>query len=877
VKQPAVSVLVVDDDADHRGLLTRCLTDAGMVVKTASSGPEALEQLDGTDLVLLDHRLPGMSGLDTLRAIRRLDGPSVVMVTGMGSEGLAVEAMRAGAIDYFVKEPHYLRTVPDRVQRAWRHHDFNRRTAELQRLALLVTSAEDADAIFNEIVRGARTLLAADGCTLWVVGPGGLALVAQEGVPIELTAELAADIGGLGPDGQPGESAGGVLLVPLPSVDGEPLGVLALLDDSGQSRSPENVRLAQAFASFAGLALQNLRRFQTERRMTGELAARASQQAVVAQLGQRALAGMDVQELFDEAAAMVESVLKIENVSLLEVLPGDGALLLRSGVGWSKNSPERLGLDPEDWVQARRTVASGEPFIVEDYAAPGAPPVPTLLHRHHVGSGVTVPIPGTDSPFGVIAVHSSVAHRFSIHDLDFITSLAHVLAGAIRARRAQQALSHQALHDPLTGLPNRALLLDRLDHALRQRHEGSTVAVLFLDLDRFKVVNDSLGHRIGDELLVEVARRLVSSVRPADTVARFGGDEFVIVAESASDDHESVLLAERIAAAIAPPATVGGHEISLSVSIGIVMAGPGDDPETLLRDADAAMYRAKERGRSRVEMFDSGMRRRVVQRLETEQALRRGIDNDELRLHFQPEVALSSGRIVAVEALVRWAHPERGLLMPLDFLPLSEETGLIVPLGRWVLREACRQVRSLPQARDLVLWVNLSARELMQPDLTPAVAQILADTGMPAHLLGVEITEAMMMEDVDTVGQALTELRALGLQLAIDDFGTGFSSLSYLRRFPVSVLKVDQSFVAGLLDDAEDAAIVRAVGGLGHSLGLSVVAEGVENYLQAAALRDQGCDIGQGYYFGRPAPLENLDIAVLATTLLAGRAAAATG
>ncbi|MCZ7526242.1 MAG: EAL domain-containing protein [Acidimicrobiia bacterium] len=420
-------------------------------------------------------------------------------------------------------------------------------------------------------------------------------------------------------------------------------------------------------------------------------------------------------------------------------------------------------------------------------------------------------------------------------------------------------LAHQALHDPLTGLPNRALLLDRLARALArsERREGR-VCALFLDLDNFKVINDGLGHEAGDAILVAVAGRLRTLVRPGDTVARFGGDEFVVLCEDIADGPEAVTVAERVARALSAPFDLGGgSETVLTVSIGIALAeGPGDQPETLLRDADAAMYRAKERGRARHELFDQEMRDRVMDRLETESALRRALERGELRVVYQPIVALESGDVVGAEALVRWEHPERGLLQPGDFIGVAEETGLIVPLGLWVLEEACRQAvrwrRARPAGRPFTVAVNFSARELAHPDVVERVASTLVSTGAAAGELSIEITESTLFEEPSNPAAVLGRLKALGVRVCIDDFGTGYSSLSYLKRFPVDVVKVDRSFVDGLGSDADDAAIVAAVVRMAHALGLGVVAEGIETPEQRLALLELGCGHGQGYLFEAP-------------------------
>ena len=420
-------------------------------------------------------------------------------------------------------------------------------------------------------------------------------------------------------------------------------------------------------------------------------------------------------------------------------------------------------------------------------------------------------------------------------------------------------LAHQATHDPLTGLPNRTLLLDRLEGALaRALRHNRRVAVLFLDLDHFKVVNDSLGHSLGDRLLVGIAERLTVALRPGDTVARFGGDEFVILCEDLVDDAEAILIAERIDEALSGPFTIDDTEVFMGVSIGIALPdGRDTEAETLIRDADAAMYRAKDRGRARWELFDNAMRASAVDRLDIENALRRALERRELRIFYQPIIDLHDGTIDGVEALLRWEHSERGLLPPLDFITVAEETGLIVPIGSWVLDQACRQVQRWQSVsnnpRPLRLSVNISGRQLGHPRLVEDVAAVLADTGInPAHV-ELEITESVLMDDVDMSAETLGRLHQLGIKLAVDDFGTGYSSLSYLRRFPVDLLKVDRSFVDGLGEDPSDSAIVTAIITLAHALGLSAVAEGVESPLQLAELRRLGCDRAQGYFMARPA------------------------
>jgi diguanylate cyclase (GGDEF)-like protein/PAS domain S-box-containing protein len=426
-------------------------------------------------------------------------------------------------------------------------------------------------------------------------------------------------------------------------------------------------------------------------------------------------------------------------------------------------------------------------------------------------------------------------------------------------RQAEAELAHQATHDPLTGLPNRTLLRDRLGQAVAHLERGGrSVAVLLLDLDRFKVVNDSLGHAAGDEILVSVAERLLAAVRPGDTVARLGGDEFVVVCDELHGELDAVGLADRVAAAFAPPFEVEGHVMNLSASIGIAMAkGTVSSPDTLLRDADSVMYRAKERGGGRWEIFDATLRERVVERLRVETDLRRALDGRELRLYFQPVVSLAAGTTSGAEALMRWEHPGQGLVLPDDFIHVAEESGLIVLVGQLALLEGCAQLARFGKdeaTASHTVSVNVSARQMVQSDLVAGVRGAIAATGADPTRLVLEITESALMEDVDAVGAVLQRLRRIGVQVWVDDFGTGYSSLSHLRRLPIDGLKIDRTFVAGLAASNEDRTIVASIVNLAHNLGLSALAEGVETQWQADRLRELGCDLAQGFLWSAAVP-----------------------
>jgi diguanylate cyclase (GGDEF)-like protein len=430
-------------------------------------------------------------------------------------------------------------------------------------------------------------------------------------------------------------------------------------------------------------------------------------------------------------------------------------------------------------------------------------------------------------------------------------------------KQAEAALTHNALHDPLTGLPNRALLLDRIEVALaRSARIEKSVAVLFLDLDRFKLINDSWGHAAGDVVLRAVAERLRAAVRPSDTVGRLGGDEFVVVCEDAVTLWEATVLGERLIRTLQEPFEVEGGEVFVTVSVGIAIADQTTSADGLLRDADVAMYQAKQRGRARCEFFDEPMRIEAGRRLKTATALHHALERDEFETYYQPMVDIASGAIVGVEALVRWRHPERGLVSPATFIPLAEEQGLIVPIGARVLEESCRQWArwrtEFPAREPLILNVNISARQLHRPEFLESIRAVLLQHGVDPGMLCIELTESVLIEDVEAQRHTLAALRELGVGLAIDDFGTGYSSLTYLKRFPVNGIKIDQSFVAGLGRDAFDSAIIDGVIDLAHAVGLHVTAEGVETVEQLCRLRALGCDFAQGYYFARPQPAADL-------------------
>ena len=532
----------------------------------------------------------------------------------------------------------------------------------------------------------------------------------------------------------------------------------------------------------------------------------------------------------------------VQNSSdVITILDADGS------VRWHSESLRRVfGYDPEKLLHTdestlvhpddRDRVAG---FVAEAAMRPGVTAATTWRSRHRDGTWLhteTVAANLLDDP----NVRGLVLHTRDVSE----------------RKELEDQLTHQAFHDGLTGLANRTRFTERVEQALASI--GPTdVAVLFVDLDDFKHVNDSLGHAAGDQLLVATAKRLKSCLRPGDTAARFGGDEFAVLLERVAERDAASAVAARVIDTLHQPFGLQGRTIPIKASVGVAIGRRGvEDADALLRNADVAMYAAKAGGKDRFEVFRPEMHADMVQRLELEAELRHAADRGELVLHYQPIVELASGRITRVEALVRWAHPTRGLLGPLAFIPLAEEQGMIGPIGRWVLDEACRQARCwqdrFPAAPPLSMHVNLSGKQLQQPDLIAEVAQALEACALEPELLTLEITETVLMADIDTVSQRLQDLRQLGVLLAIDDFGTGYSSLSYLRRFPIDMLKIDKAFVDGIGKGREDVTLAHAIVNLSHTLQLHTIAEGIELPEQAANLAALGCQDGQGYHFAKP-------------------------
>jgi diguanylate cyclase (GGDEF)-like protein/PAS domain S-box-containing protein len=503
---------------------------------------------------------------------------------------------------------------------------------------------------------------------------------------------------------------------------------------------------------------------------------------------------------------------------------------------------------------AAETLGRNSMFLVgDDTEQPGLLAIRSALVEHRVGHG-TLRLYSRKGEMSWTEVHVSPVRNPD----GGVTHCVCVLHDVTQTVAQQAELARQASHDALTGLPNRTMMSDRLAQAIaqaRRRQEG--VAVLWLDLDHFKFVNDTYGHQAGDELLVALSSRLRQTVRESDTVARLGGDEFVVLMPGIHNESDATVAAQKVLQALTTPFTVRDHLLHVSTSVGVsIFPQDGDDVEHLLMHADMAMYRAKSEGRNGFQFFNNAMRDINKQRDALARALHVALEENQFELHYQPKFDLHSGHMVGAEALLRWRHPEKGMVSPAEFIPVAEESGQIVQIGEWVLRTACTQAREWVHAwgADISMAVNVSARQFRQHDLPGTVRRVLQDTGLDGRHLELELTESLLMQQTEKVIAALQEVKAMGASLALDDFGTGFSSLSYLRRFPIDVIKIDRSFVWGMEQNDADAAIVRAIISMAHSLSMRVVAEGVETASQKAFLQGQQCDMAQGYLLGKPMP-----------------------
>jgi diguanylate cyclase (GGDEF)-like protein len=655
------------------------------------------------------------------------------------------------------------------------------------------------------------------------------------------------------------------LIVPI---EATPAGQLMLVRSGVEGFVRDEASLVRGMARVLGVTLAGLRalenersmREQTERQIEEKAALLNSlheRQALLERLSliQRSISQRDaLDDLLDAIVQGAAALLGEDVIGLRLIDPEDpDVMVMVAGSGIDRtlmNTTRRASIG--DGV-AGRSIVEGRLVINEDYQGGSQGTLPEFVAQG-LNSAMAAPVREDGRVVGSLIVASRRPGRhYSETEQEVLLAFAEHASIAITDARTVEAKLHQAFHDPLTSLPNRALFLDRLEEALHPRAGSCGTGVMFIDVDRFKVVNDSMGHAAGDALLVEIAHRVRSCLRPEDTAARLGGDEFAIMVPNVATYAGAVSVAERVIRAMRTPFLIEGHDVSVAVSIGVAVSVPGDAASDLLRNADLAMYQAKTSGGAQLRAFEPGMAAMVIDRLQLEADLRLALERNQLRLEYQPIVEMETEHITAFEALIRWRHPTRGPLAPDMFIRLAEESSLITDVGRFVLMEACeRAVEWQALSPGVRINVNLSPRQFMSQTLLADVTHALSVTGLRADLLVLEITENMLMEQTQESISRLHDLKKLGVQLAIDDFGTGYSSLSYLRHFPIDILKIDRSFVEGVAEGPEDSAIARAIVTLGRTLNLDVIAEGIEDTAQRDALRAAGCPLGQGYLYSKP-------------------------
>jgi diguanylate cyclase (GGDEF)-like protein/PAS domain S-box-containing protein len=602
-------------------------------------------------------------------------------------------------------------------------------------------------------------------------------------------------------------------------------------------------------------------------------AAQARYQKKISRLGQAALSKRDPAELVAKAVQSVLEGLGGGAVAYLERGSGEREVVLRRVAGLASTSTDSAVARIDAGGPLAPLLDASEAVVLNGPWKEGLPLPFEWLRRY--GALAAVPVPADGGPRGVVCAFAEAPGTFGPEETRFLTAAASMVSAALHRLDSEARLAYLAQFDPLTGLPNRTLLSDRFSLMIVQaRRRGVSLGVLFIDLDDFKLVNDTQGHAAGDELLQEAAKRLQSALRDGDTVARISGDEFAVILSDLARPDDAALVAQKIIDRLAAPAIIQGQEVVVTASIGIAtFPADGDNAETLLGAADAAMYRAKQSGRNAFQFFTAEINQRTRARAQMGLELRRALERREFSLHYQAKIDLTNGLPCGAEALLRWNHPERGRVAPVEFIPVLEETGLIVPVGEWVLKRACEDLKTWQTlgAPAMPVAVNLSARQFRQHDLEERIRAIVSAAGIDPSLIELEITESQLMHDPDHAIQVLRALGAAGVRIAIDDFGTGYSSLAYLTRFPLASLKIDRSFVADVLSDEADATIVRTIVDMAHTLGFTVIAEGVELDSQATFLRGLGCEQAQGFLFARPMPAEEF------SALIAARLGAAAG
>jgi len=869
------TILVVDDNRQTAHLLAQTLLPSlGYDTLVAYDGESALEIVESrqVSLMLLDLQLPNISGLEVIKRLSH-NGHTlpIILATAHGSEKAAAEAFRMGVKDYLVK-PLDGEVLENAIQRALTDSRIGREknlyTSQLKeqvtwlrvlsKVGQSLTSSLDLDVVLRRIVEASVNLTNAEEGFLALLdeGESQLYLRAVKNMDQEMieTTRLPVEdsmLGAVMNTGLPLRSSrpsSGTLikvntgllvhsLVYMPIISkGNSLGVLAVVNRTKEREFKKiDEALLASLADYASVAIENASLFEhaqkeLEERKRLEAAMRESEQryALAVQGANDGLWDWDLRSNQVYYSPRWKSILGYKNVE--------------------------IGSSPSEWLN--RVYPEDLEQLKMDLSAHLRGLTSNFENEHRIRHA--------DGKFRWV-----LSRGLAVWDPNRnATRMAGSLTDIADRKAAEQKFIHDALHDALTGLPNRTLFMDRLKQALERakRRKEYIFAVLFLDLDRFKDVNDSLGHMVGDQLLIAIAQRLKSGLRSVDTVARLGGDEFVILLEDINAISNATRIADWVLGELTSSFMFDGHEVFISTSIGIVLSLTGyREPEEVLRDADIAMYNAKAKGKSRYEIFDPAMRQNIIKRLQLEGELRQALEREELRLHFQPIVSLFNGHLVGFEALVRWQHPQRDLLPPAEFLPLAEESGSIIAIDRWVLQAACHQMKQWQQRfmtePPLSISVNLSGKHFMQLDLVDYIKQVLKDTGLEPSSLKLEITENTILENNEITFEILRKLQSLGIDIQIDDFGIGYSSLSYLSNFPINALKIDRSFIGKIADDSNHLKIVQAIVMLTRRLKVGLIAEGVETEGQLAKLRALGCDFGQGYLVSKP--LDNQQIEAL--------------
>ncbi len=857
-------LLVVDDDEISRAVVAQTLTPEGFRVLEADCGEAGLAAFtrERPDIILLDLDMPGMSGFECCERIRRMpDGRHVpiLILTSHNDEASITRAYAAGATD-FASKPMVWTLMTHRVRYLLRGSEALENIARGEaRFRSLVELSSDWYWEQDESFR--FTFVSTD-----VPAKSGIALERILGKAHWELAD-AAPVSGTWAEHR------AIMEAHRPFRDFEYVRTGDLGEQRYISASGEPVFDAEGqFTGYRGIG----RNIDDQKRAEQRLAAHAERQERISAFAQRALKPASIEGLFTQAVQAAAGP-NVDGAVLFELQPDSERFVVRAMHGAGSGIAAGTELARCDDCGAMTALRSGVPVVAAAGRVGGCQRSGAAWPCASRAS-VSAPIRGEHAVIAILEVLARPGTALTDDDSQYVQTVANIVSSAVQRRQAEARLAHLARYDGITGLPNRNLLRDRLDQAIPlAKRDARQVAVLFADLDRFKMVNDTLGHQVGDQLLAAVGGRIRPLLRASDTVARVSGDEFVIMLPDLSQADAAATVAQKVLDSLSAPFLIEGQEAFVSASIGIALyPRDGQDAETLLKAADAAMYRAKDTGRGAFHFFTAELEQHTLARMQLQTDLRHAIEREEFRLVYQPKIDLGTQRVCGVEALLRWQHPQRGLVSPADFIPALEETGLIVPAGEWVIEAACRQIRAWRQAGliPVPVAVNVSARQFQMRDLDQRIIELVRNQSVDPWLLELEITESYLVEDPEHAIEVLQRLREAGIRISIDDFGTGYSSLSYLTRFPVAALKIDRSFVRDATTDGNAGAIVRAVIDMAHNLGFVVIAEGVETAAQVAFLRMHGCDLAQGFFFSKPVPPEAIESLLGARTSLSGELAA---